>query len=99
MLIADAGITVWVGVLLLVGVLGFFVMVVALVFRFLGWILRTLAGVFRGSRNAATPATNTHGRSLVCPHAGCGHINGPTALYCARCGRPLRRTYDVNTYG
>jgi hypothetical protein len=98
MFIADAGIAIWVVGLFLVGLLGFFVMCVALVFRFLGWLLRALTG--SGARNRRDNLPPSHGRNrLVCAHRGCGHANDPTAFFCGRCGRPLRRTYDVDAYG
>jgi hypothetical protein len=98
MLLADAGIAVWVIGFLLIGVLGFFVMIVTLVFRFIGWTFRTIRG---GSVRGRSVGLTDGGRSrrLTCPQRGCGHSNNPTALFCARCGRPLRRTYDVDAYG
>ena len=97
MFIADAGIGIWIIGLLLVGVLGFVVMVLALIFRFFGWTLRA---IFGGRRRKAGRLEHGHaGRRLICPHKGCGHSNDPRALYCGRCGRPLRRTYDVDAYG
>jgi hypothetical protein len=98
MFVADAGIAVWVFGFLLLGVLGFFVMAAALLIRFIGWVFRAAIGGSGAGREAraAQPSAPRHG---VCPHPGCGHVNGPTALYCGRCGRPLRRTYDVGAYG
>lgn len=98
MFVADAGIAIWIAGLLVVGVLGFFVMAVVLAFRFIGWLLRALTGGLGANQPDSRPPTNCP-RRLVCPHPGCGHANGPTALYCGRCGRPLRRTYDVDAYG
>ena len=97
MLMADAGITVWIIGLLLVGVLGFVVMVLALVFKFFGWTLHALFGGRR--RKPGYLKHDQVGRRLICPRADCGHSNDPRALYCGRCGRPLRRTYDVDAYG
>jgi hypothetical protein len=98
MFVADAGIAVWVIGFLLIGLLGFGVMVVALLFRFLGWTFRAITG---GSAEGelGNPLPGGRSRRLTCPHRGCGHNNDPTALFCARCGRPLRRTYDVDAYG
>ena len=98
MFVADAGIGVWIVGLLLLGLFGFFVMFVALVFRLIGWFFRTLGGG-SGAGKAAGPLQDNPSRRLLCPQPGCGHNNEPTALYCGRCGRPLRRTYDVGSYG
>lgn len=98
MFLADAGIALWILTLLLVGLVGFAVMVVALFFRFLGWAFRTIIGAgSRDSRKDKPQSPPT--RRVICQHPDCGHENEPTALYCARCGRPLRRTYDVDAYG
>ena len=98
MLLADAGIAVWVIGFLLVGILGFAVMILALVFRFIGWTFRAVTGGSAcGKQRGAGHAD--HVRRLLCPHRGCGHSNEPTAIFCGRCGRPLRRTYDVDAYG
>lgn len=98
MFLADAGIAVWIIGFLLVGVVGFGVMIVALVFRFIGWTFRTLAG---GSAAGQSCGESHAGRvrRRVCPYRGCGHSNEPTAIFCGRCGRPLRHTYDVDTNG
>jgi hypothetical protein len=98
MLLADAGIAVWIIGFLLVGVLGFAVMILALVFRFIGWTFRAVTGgsTSRTPRSGA-PAVRQH--RLTCPHRGCGTSNQPTAIFCGRCGRPLRRTYDVDAHG
>jgi hypothetical protein len=98
MFVADAGIALWIGVFFLIGGFGFFVMAVALLFRFIGWLFRTITGVSATGRQGSEPQINRQ-RHAICPHPGCGHANGPTALYCGRCGRPLRRAYDVDAYG
>lgn len=94
MFVADAGIGLWVVAVLLVGLLGFFlvvatlvVRVATLVVRFLGWVLPVLTG--RRQRPTRVDSPPNPGRQMICPHVGCGHVNGPLALYCARCGRPL----------
>jgi hypothetical protein len=98
MFVADAGIALWIAGLLLLGLLGFVVMVVALLFRFMGWVFRALIGG-SAARHRSDQAPGRADRRMLCPHPGCGCTNGPTALYCGRCGRPLRRTYDVDAYG
>ena len=98
MFVADAGIALWIAAFLLIGVFGFFVMAVALLFRFLGWLFRTITGTSAARRPGSEPRIRQL-RQMICPHPGCGHANGPTALYCGRCGRPLRRAYDVDAYG
>ena len=97
MFIADAGIAVWVVGLLLVGFLGFFLVAMTMVFRFVGWIFRALTGANGAGKQESV--AHGRGRRLICPHPGCGHANVPTAFFCGRCGRPLRRTYDVDAYG
>lgn len=98
MFVADAGIALWVAGLVLIGFIGFFLVAVTMVFRFIGWALRALIGGTAASKQAGmSPADR--GRRMICPHPGCGHSNGPTALFCGRCGRPLRQTYDVDAYG
>ena len=97
MFVADAGIGLWIAGLLLIGFFGFFLVVVTMVLRFIGWIFRKLAGSDGSGQVGVARAAGA--RRLICPHAGCGHSNIPTALFCGRCGRPLRRTYDVDAYG
>jgi Na+-transporting methylmalonyl-CoA/oxaloacetate decarboxylase gamma subunit len=95
---ADAGITLWIAGILLIGVLGFFLVLVTLMVRFIGWVFRSITGTPARHKRVSGPPANPS-RRMVCPHPGCAHTNGPTALYCGRCGRPLRRTYDVDAYG
>lgn len=97
MFVGEAGIALWIGGLLLIGFLGFFLVLVTLVFRLFGWVFRVLTGSSTGKHTIEPHADGS--RRVVCPHAGCGHGNPPTALFCGRCGRPLRRTYDVDAYG
>jgi len=97
MFVADAGIALWIAGLLLVGFLGFFLVAVTMAFRFIGWVFRALTGGGAGQQAGSPNAGGA--RRMVCPHPGCGHHNRPTALYCGRCGRPLRQAYDVDAYG
>ena len=99
MLIADAGITLWIAGLLLIGLLGFFVVLVTMVFRFIGWVFRGVVGTSGRRRRVGAAQVDPLRQRLVCPHQGCAHANSPIALYCGHCGRPLRQTYDVDAYG
>jgi hypothetical protein len=72
-------------------------MAVALVFRFIGFVLRALFGNPLEEQEPAAP--RNVGRRRVCPHPRCGHVNPSGAQYCGRCGRQLRTTYDVDAYG
>jgi len=98
MFVADAGVALWIAGLLLVGFLGFFLVLVTMVFRFLGWVWRALAGTESDRRKIAAPR-DPDGRRRICPDPRCGHSNRPAALYCGRCGRPLRQPYDVDAHG
>ena len=94
MLLADSFIFV-VGLLFLIGIVGFFVMTVVLMVRFFGFILRLITG---SSRHPAT-VPRFEPRHDVCPHQRCGHVNRQGALFCARCGRSLHQHSDVDAYG
>ena len=98
MFVADAGMAIWVVGLLLVGFLGFFLVAVTMVFRFIGWIFRGLTGANAANKPENVPRGRDRDQQ-VCPHPGCGHTNVATAFFCGRCGRRLRRTYDVDAYG
>ena len=98
MFVADAGVALWIAGLLLVGFLGFFLVLVTMVFRLIGWIVRALIGAGPARKEIAAPHDRV-GRRRICPDTRCGHSNRATALYCGRCGRPLRQPYDVDAYG
>lgn len=86
-----------VGLLVLAGVIGFFVMSVALALRAGGFVLRALFG----SANSEAPPHNAfrvQQGPLVCPHRRCGHLNQRGARFCARCGRSLRGGPDMDAY-
>ena len=90
----DAGMSILVTIgLIVIGIAGFVVMVIALSFRFFGWSFRTLTG--GGKRRRSESPAHVE-RRVICPHKECGYANEPTAIYCGRCGRPLRGAYDVN---
>ena len=86
-----------VGLLILAGMVGFFVMAVALALRLGGFMMRTLFGgtdATAPKRSVYLPAGNQH----ICPHRRCGHLNQRSARFCARCGRPLRGGGGTDAY-
>lgn len=93
MLLADSVILV-VGGLFIVGIIGFFLMLVVLIGKFLGFVFRALSS---SAHSAEHPRFQT--RQEVCPHLRCGYVNRFGARYCARCGRPLCRTDELDAYG
>lgn len=97
MLLADGGFIVWIGGLFILGLIGFTVMAVALVIRFVSFVLRALFGAGEalggcGGGRAGSPTWKT------CSRAGCGHANPRAARYCGRCGSRFRAE-DVDAYG
>lgn len=94
MLVADSVIVVV--VVLLIGIIGFFVMAVALTLRFMGFVFRAITGTGRHDARAVPPVAE---QSVACPHRLCGHVNPHGAYYCGRCGRILRPHDDVDAYG
>jgi hypothetical protein len=91
-LLADSVILV-VGGLFIVGIVGFFLMLVVLIGKFFGFVFRALSG----AQPAEHPRFQT--RQEVCPHPRCGYVNRSGARYCARCGRPLSHTDELDAYG
>ena len=85
MLLADGTIVVWLFVVFVVGLLGFFWVLAMLIVRALTWAAAAIAGLL-GLRG---PAAEPPASARVCPRAGCYHVNRPDARYCARCGAPL----------
>ena len=97
-MLADGGITVvWVGGILLLGFLGFFVMLIAALGRCIGFVLRLLVGNAR--RVDAAGPSSVSGAGRPCGHPRCGHLNPADARYCARCGSALGPPDDVDRYG
>jgi len=86
----------WIVGLMLLGIIGFFVMAVALVFRFLAFVFRSLFGT-DNAREVSAAAPRPLPR--ICEDASCGHVNPPQAQYCGRCGRTLLHPRDVDAYG
>jgi len=80
------GVVLWIFGLFAVGILGFFVMCVAVVFKVMAWVLRGLMGDSDEIGAAPPPVSR---RERVCGAPRCGRANPPHARYCGRCGRPL----------
>lgn len=94
MLLAD--IIIWVGVILLVGFVGFFAVLLTAVVRFFRFLFRLLFGV--GSHGQITvPPPRPGGR--LCTNPLCGHQSAGGARYCGRCGQALGSAVDVDRYG
>lgn len=95
MLLADGVILIVAG-LFVIGLLGFFGMVVALTFRAFARAFRFLVG-----SESDEPVASPHGAEvgIVCPSPRCGHLNPAAARFCGRCGRPLGQHDDVDAYG
>ncbi len=86
MLLADLIVVWFAGLLLIVGVVGFFVFIVAAIGRGLRAIWRALLGAGPEGRLAGErPA----GLAQICDRPHCGYLNRGDARYCARCGSPL----------
>ncbi|RMF79649.1 MAG: hypothetical protein D6744_08930 [Planctomycetota bacterium] len=87
----------WVAVALAIGFVGFFVMILTFVVRGVTAIFRGLLGDDDDEVGGWT-VCDVGGR-IVCPHPRCGHRNRRSALFCARCGRPLRQSRTLDAYG
>jgi len=88
---------VWVGGILVVGFLGFFVVAIASLSRLFSFVFRAITGVSRPANAARAPAAESNVRA--CPRPRCGYLNRPEARYCARCGSQLDAEVEVDHYG
>jgi len=95
MLAADA--VIWIGLLLLVGFVGFFVVVIVMGVRLIGYVFRALFGTSSTDDKRELPHAARNGRR--CPRPACQHVNPSRAQFCARCGQPLGAFCDVDAYG
>jgi hypothetical protein len=104
MLLGDGFVAI--SLLVLAGIIGFFVMSVALVLRLGGFVLRTLFGsvedaaphrAMSGPRSSRALQRAPRG-AVLCPHRRCGHLNPSGARFCGRCGRPLSSDHDMDAY-
>ncbi len=85
MILADL-VILWFGGVVLIGFVGFFVVVVSLLGRALRGLGRLLAG---DDGTAKTSSAGGEYSPRVCEHPHCGYLNRGNARYCARCGSPL----------
>lgn len=81
--------------LMLLGVVGFFFMVLALAVRLVRFVCRALLGSAADAPRSARAAR----LRTPCSNRQCGHPNRAGARYCARCGRPLDGQVNVDAYG
>ncbi len=79
---------VWFGGVLLIGFIGFFVVVLSL----LGRALRAIGRALSGSEYHSEGHLTINGDKVrICGVEHCGYLNRGHARYCARCGSPLDR--------
>lgn len=94
---ADAGLlVVLVPLLFVIGIFGFFVVLITLFLRAIGSTFRAL---FRRSSGATTSTKHDNRPPRVCRHVRCGYANPPVARFCARCGRELRHSPEGVMHG
>lgn len=97
MLLADGFIVVWIIAVLLIGLVGFFAILLSAVVRLLRFTFGWLAGGLGGSGPVSHVELTSAPRR--CGHPRCGHLNPAAARYCARCGHRLHATIDDDCYG
>jgi hypothetical protein len=102
MILGEFSVFVWVLGAMLIGFVGFFVMILTFLARLLGMAFRGITGGRRSlpkpPQAPRTPAARA-GPNVICPHPRCGHINARRGVYCARCGRPINRSSELDAYG
>ncbi len=93
--VADAGFVLLVIALPIIGVIGFFVVVLVLFLRLVSKAAQALGGRPLGAHpdTARAPAIG------LCADPRCHHLNDRSALYCARCGKPLQPRRHVDAHG
>lgn len=73
---------------LVLGLAGILLGVVALVFKVIGGVLGWIAGLFRGHPKAVTHRSGRSG-ARVCPQESCRHVEHRPARFCSQCGQRL----------
>ncbi len=89
MLLGDLTVLIWGGGLLVLGIVGFFAVIVAAVARVFRWLVT-------GTRAETCVRTVVEN---VCDNPRCGHVNRADARFCARCGRRLDSGRGAGGYG
>lgn len=94
-MLGDVGMAAGLGVLVIMAILIAVIGTIGLVLR---GLLAVLSMVFRPRRrhgSAVTASAFSAGAGPEsCINALCGHVNSPSARYCAKCGRRLRLAGD-----
>jgi hypothetical protein len=85
--------------LLMLGIVGFLIMVVTMIFSAIGSAFRALIGRPERSAEGDERPRPVVAVGIVCERPGCGHVNPPRARFCARCGRRLVRAGELDEYG
>ena len=88
MVLGEAMILLWGGGLLLLGLFGFFAVLLSGLARLCRVFMRAvLPGCCDTQVRTSDPRGATH---VVCPEQRCGHVNRADARYCAQCGRRIK---------
>lgn len=102
MLLAGAQFILIIVGLIVLGLVGFVIMVgmvLTKIFNSIGSVFRSLLGQSEHSAEPDSCSRPMMGGGIVCERPNCGHVNPPQARYCARCGQRLRRAGDLDEYG
>ncbi len=88
MVLGEAMMFLWGGGLLLLGIIGFFAVLLGAVARIFRFVLR-IATPCGADRRTGTAAVHRP-PAVVCGNPRCGHTNRVDARFCARCGVRIR---------
>jgi hypothetical protein len=94
-LLGEAMVMVWVAGLLLLGFLGFFVVLALVVVKF----TRSVFGSVFGHGGWTASAERSGPAVRLCGNERCGYLNPAQARYCARCGRKLGALQGADEHG
>lgn len=84
-----SGIFIWFVAIFGIGFLGFFVVLIGLMIRFLSHVAKQAGKMLSSEEPAGESSAWLGSPGRRCTQVHCEHWNGPVARYCARCGRPL----------
>ena len=73
---------------LVLGLAGLLLGVLALIFKVIGGVLGWIAGLFRGHPKAI-PQHSGRSAARVCPQESCRHVEHRPARFCSQCGQRL----------